>query len=131
MNRPLPLRFRRLWAASCEVRLRLSPRSSYSPATNQLWRAILGGFRSQSRPRAAHGRPAAPNASRSCCGAALALGGGLLLLILIVLGVKGCLNARKHRALSDYARNVTQIVEETEQTSKAFFDKLDDPASSR
>jgi hypothetical protein len=59
----------------------------------------------------------------------LALGGGLLLLILIVLGVKGCLDARKDRALSDYARNVTQIVEETDQTSKAFFDKLDEPGS--
>ena len=58
---------------------------------------------------------------------ALALGAGLLVLILIVLGVKGCLNARQHRALSDYARNVTQIVEETEQTSKGFFDKLSDP----
>jgi hypothetical protein len=58
---------------------------------------------------------------------ALALGAGLLILVLIVLGVKGCLNARKHRALSDYARNVTQIVEETEQTSKAFFGKLSDP----
>jgi hypothetical protein len=57
----------------------------------------------------------------------LALGGGLLLLILIVLGVKGCLDARQNRALSDYARNVTQIVEETDQTSKTFFDKLDDP----
>jgi hypothetical protein len=59
----------------------------------------------------------------------LALGGGLLLLIVLVLGVKGCLDARKSRALSDYARNVTQIVEETDQTSKAFFDKLDDPGS--
>lgn len=59
----------------------------------------------------------------------LALGGGLLLLILIVLGVKGCLDARKDRALSDYARDVTQIVEETDQTSKALFDKLDDPGS--
>jgi CARDB len=58
---------------------------------------------------------------------ALALGAGLLVLILIVLGVKGCLNARKHRALSDYARNVTQVVEETEGTSKAFFGKLSDP----
>ena len=56
---------------------------------------------------------------------ALALGAGLLILILIVLGVKGCLNARKHRALSDYARNVTQIVEETKQTSKGFFEKLE------
>jgi hypothetical protein len=57
----------------------------------------------------------------------LALGGGLLLLILIVLGVKGCLDARKNRALSDYSRNVTQIVEETQQTSKSFFGKLDEP----
>jgi len=45
-----------------------------------------------------------------------------------VLGVKGCLDARKNRALGDYARNVTQIVEETDQTSKAFFDKLSDPS---
>src|SRR6478752_2178394 len=59
----------------------------------------------------------------------LALGGGLLILILIVLGVRGCLNARKHRALSDYARNVTQIVDETNQTSKKFFEKLSDPGS--
>jgi CARDB len=59
----------------------------------------------------------------------LALGGGLILLILIVLGVKGCLDARANRALSDYARNVTQIAEETDQTSKAFFGKLADPGA--
>lgn len=59
----------------------------------------------------------------------LALGGGLVLLILIVLGVKGCLDARANRELSDYARNVTQIVEETEQTSKSFFEKLESPGN--
>lgn len=59
----------------------------------------------------------------------LALGGGLVVLILLVLGVKGCLDARAHRALSDYARDVTQIVDETQQTSKAFFGKLEDPAN--
>jgi hypothetical protein len=59
----------------------------------------------------------------------LALGGGLIVLILIVLGVKGCLDARANRELSDYARNVTQIVEETEQTSKSFFGKLSDPGT--
>jgi hypothetical protein len=59
----------------------------------------------------------------------LALGAGLLVLILIVLGVRGCLDARKHRALSDYARNVTQIVDETQQTSKSFFGKLADPGN--
>lgn len=60
---------------------------------------------------------------------ALALGGGLLLLILIVLGIKGCLDARANRALGDYASNVAQIVEETEQTSKSFFGKLEDPGN--
>jgi CARDB len=59
----------------------------------------------------------------------LALGGALILLILIVLGVKGCLDARANRELSDYARNVSQIVEETAQTSKAFFGKLEDPGN--
>jgi hypothetical protein len=59
----------------------------------------------------------------------LALGGGLLLLILIVLGVKGCLDARANRELSDYARNVTAIVEETQQTSKTFFERLEEPGS--
>ena len=58
---------------------------------------------------------------------ALALGAGLLVLVLIVLGVRGCLNARKERALSDYAGNVTQIVQETQQTSKNFFARLSDP----
>jgi len=60
----------------------------------------------------------------------LALGGALILLILVVLGIKGCLDARANRELSDYSRNVTQIVEETEQTSKDFFKKLEDPGNS-
>jgi hypothetical protein len=60
---------------------------------------------------------------------ALALGGGLVLLILIVLGVKGCLDARANRELGDYARNVTQIVEETQHTSNSFFERLEDPGT--
>jgi hypothetical protein len=58
-----------------------------------------------------------------------ALGAGLLVLVLLVLGVKGCLNARQERALTDYANDVTQIVEETQQTSESFFGKLDDPGT--
>lgn len=57
----------------------------------------------------------------------IALGGGLLLLILLVLGVRGCLDARKERALKDYARDVSALVEETDQASKRFFGRLDDP----
>jgi hypothetical protein len=59
----------------------------------------------------------------------LALGGGLVLLILVVLGVKGCLDARANRELGDYARNVAAIVDETQQTSKTFFARLEDPGS--
>jgi hypothetical protein len=59
----------------------------------------------------------------------LALGGGLIVLILIVLGVKGCLDARANRELSDYAGNVTEIVKESNQTSRNFFSKLEDPGS--
>lgn len=60
---------------------------------------------------------------------ALALGGGLLLLILIVLGVRGCLNARKDRALADYADNVKEIVNETGQRSESFFAKFSNPGT--
>ncbi|HET7416711.1 MAG TPA: CARDB domain-containing protein [Solirubrobacterales bacterium] len=59
----------------------------------------------------------------------LALGGGLLLLILIVVGIKGCLDARANSQLSDYSRKVTEIVEGTEQTSKRFFAKLEEPGN--
>jgi hypothetical protein len=59
----------------------------------------------------------------------LALGGGLILLILLVLGVRGCLNARAERHLQDYSRDVSQIVHETDQTSKSLFGLLDDPGN--
>jgi hypothetical protein len=57
----------------------------------------------------------------------LALGGALVVLILIVLGVKGCLDARARGALSDYSRDVKQVLIETGQTSKDFFGKLEEP----
>jgi hypothetical protein len=58
-----------------------------------------------------------------------ALGGALIVLILLVLGVRGCLDARADRALRDYAGDVTQIADETAQTSKSFFDKMSDPGA--
>ena len=82
-----------------------------------------------SRPGRRPRPPRRPERQQILLRRGLALGAGLLILILIVLGVRGCLDARKHRALSDYARNVTQIVDETDQTSKSFFGKLADPGS--
>lgn len=82
-----------------------------------------------SRPGRRPRPPRRPQRQQILLRRALALGVGLLILILIVLGVRGCLNARKHRALSDYARNVSQIVDETQQTSKSFFGKLSNPGN--
>ncbi len=59
----------------------------------------------------------------------LALGAALIVLILVVLGVKGCLDAKARSELSEYANKVTQIVQETEQTSKSFFGKLANPGN--
>ncbi|MCB0858494.1 MAG: hypothetical protein KDB57_10310 [Solirubrobacterales bacterium] len=58
---------------------------------------------------------------------AIALGAGLLVVILLVFGAKGCLDARKNRSLEDYANNVTQIVNETNALSESFLGRLSDP----
>jgi hypothetical protein len=59
----------------------------------------------------------------------IALGAALIVLVLLVLGIRGCLDARHDRALTDYARDVSQIVDETAQTSKRFFARLEDPGT--
>ena len=59
----------------------------------------------------------------------IAAGGGLIVLILLVLGVKGCLNARHDRALKDYGSNVASIVDESRQISNQFFDQLENPGT--
>jgi CARDB len=59
----------------------------------------------------------------------IAVGAGLLALILLILGVRGCLNARNERALKNYAENVAAIVDETQQISNSLFKQLDDPGS--
>lgn len=82
-----------------------------------------------SRPVERHRPHRRPERQQILLRRGLALGGGLLVLILIVLGVKGCLNARKQQELSDYARNVSQIAEVTDQTGKAFFGKLSNPGN--
>jgi hypothetical protein len=62
---------------------------------------------------------------------AIALGAGLLVIILLVLGIKGCLDSRKTRALKDYNRNVGALMQQDdEQVGKAFFQQLSNPPSS-
>ena len=58
-----------------------------------------------------------------------ALAVGLLILILLALAVRGCLNAREDRAVRDYVRDVSAIVNETNQTAATFFERLDNRGS--
>jgi hypothetical protein len=54
----------------------------------------------------------------------IAAGAGVLVLILLVLGVRGCLNARKEQAIKDYNRDVGALLQESDQQSKALFELL-------
>lgn len=55
--------------------------------------------------------------------AALAI--GILLLVIVVLGVNGCINSRGDRKLKDYNRDVTAIAGDSDaQVSKPFFQLL-------
>jgi hypothetical protein len=60
---------------------------------------------------------------------AIAVAVGILLLILIVLGVRGCLNAREERALENYGRDLEALASESQQLSEGFFERLDDPGN--
>ena len=61
---------------------------------------------------------------------AIALGGLIVLLILIVLGINGCLNSRKDNALKDYNRNVTAVIDDSDgSVGKPFFQLIADGAS--
>jgi len=62
---------------------------------------------------------------------ALAAGAGLLILILLVLGVKGCLNARKDRAFRSYASDVRAVVDESNNLATNLFGTLSKPSNAQ
>jgi hypothetical protein len=59
----------------------------------------------------------------------IAAGGALIVLILLFLGVRGCLDARKERAFKDYVRDVGALVGESNQLSDQLFGLLSDPGN--
>jgi hypothetical protein len=59
----------------------------------------------------------------------IGVGVGLAFLILIVIGVRGCLEARSHRALQSYDSDIATIMQQSEQSGKDFFQVLTTPSS--
>jgi hypothetical protein len=58
------------------------------------------------------------------------LGIAVLIIILLVLGIRGCLNARKERGFENYQRDLVAIVNEANQLSDNFFKRLQEPSGS-
>jgi hypothetical protein len=60
----------------------------------------------------------------------IGVGIGLAFLILIVLGFRGCLEARSDRALRSYTSSVASLMQQSEQSGKDFFELLNGPSGS-
>jgi hypothetical protein len=58
---------------------------------------------------------------------AIALGIGVLILILLVLGIRSCLDARKERGFENYLSDLGSVVTASNQLSNGFFQRLQDP----
>jgi hypothetical protein len=54
----------------------------------------------------------------------VALVGGVIVLILLVLGVRGCLDARKESAMEDYAGSSVELLRESKLEGDALFELL-------
>jgi hypothetical protein len=57
----------------------------------------------------------------------IALGIGVLIIVLLLLAVRGCLNARKERGFENYASDLSSIAAQSNQLSSEFFTRLEDP----
>jgi hypothetical protein len=57
----------------------------------------------------------------------IALGMGVLIIILLLLAVKGCLNARKERGFENYVSDLTDIATQSNTLAAGFFERLLEP----
>ena len=57
----------------------------------------------------------------------IAIVAGLIVLILLVLGVRGCLNSRKESAMEDYVSDANALVRESNAQSRSLFRVLQGP----
>ena len=60
----------------------------------------------------------------------VAVGTGILILILVVFGVRGILDARKTRAFENYVNDLSALASQSDQLSQNFFGRLDGASQS-
>lgn len=54
----------------------------------------------------------------------IAVGAGLLVLVLLIFGFRGCLDSRKDAAINDWVRDVDALMKESQAESDGLFDQL-------
>lgn len=60
----------------------------------------------------------------------IAVGVGLLAAILLIFGVKGCIDSRREAAINDYVRDVDALMTESDRQGQALFEQLSGGGSS-
>jgi hypothetical protein len=60
----------------------------------------------------------------------IAIGGGLLVLLLLFFGIRGCQASQKEQGFKDYVSDADELVAESEQQSVALFELLENPGNS-
>jgi hypothetical protein len=55
---------------------------------------------------------------------AAAAGIGLLVVLLLVFGIRGCLNGRQEQALKDYNRDVSSLIQDADANTEDFYNAL-------
>lgn len=85
-------------------------------------------FEEPERPRRPERPPSGPARKRQqfLIRRLIGVGVGVALLILLVIGFRGCLEARSDRGLRNYTQDVSTIMQESEQRGSELFDALED-----
>lgn len=105
-----------------------------------LKRSYLGGLsfldERDDRPRAPRARRPPPRGPSTdpqtlLIRRAIAVGGALLVLLLLYLGIRGCQASQKEQGFKDYVRDAGELVSESKQQSTGLFDLLNDPGNSQ
>ncbi len=85
----------------------------------------------RTRPRRPTSAPIAPSDPQQLLvRRAVAAGVGLLVIVLLVVGIRGCLSNRKEQALKDYNRDVASLVQDADDNTDDFFQTLSTRGSS-
>jgi hypothetical protein len=97
----------------------------HEPPTGEEPRRPVGAARGSHHP---HGGAPATKQQARARQAGLLLG-AIVLLVLIVIAFRGCLDARKDRSFQNYVSDLSSITTESEQLSSGFFDRLEGKGS--